>query len=144
MKWSAASNKNKKIKSFIVSLFTLIAFFTFSSYLLAQTNESSPLNLEEDLEIFNEAPVTENTQENSETSQNNNDENEEESFEPGSVEIVEEDELAGVEDDALREDEEIGDNQQENSLIDSEFNSDILIDNEIQEEVDEEGGDSRW
>ena len=145
MKWSAASNKNKKIKSFIVSLFTLIAFFTFSSYLLAQTNESSPLNLEEDLEIFNEAPVTENTQENSETSQNNNDENEEESFEPGSVEIVEEDELAGVEDDALREDEEIGDNQQENSLIDSEFNSDILIDNEIQEEVDEEeeiaGGD---
>ncbi len=134
MKWSAASNRNKKLKSLIVFLFILEAFFIFSSNLsLAQTDKSSPLNLEEDLEIFNEGTVNENTK----ATQNKSNEDTK-AFESDSIEIAEEDELAGVEDEALSKDEEVENNNQVEDLIDSEMSSDILTDNEVQEEANEE------
>ena len=137
MKWSTASNGNKKLKSLIVFLLTLGASFILLPHLLlAQTGKLSPLNFEEDLEIFNEGPVNEDTEENPTTTQN--DSNEKTSAPGGPIsEAIEEDELGGVENEALSEDEPIGNNQQTESLIDTEVNSDILTDDENEGEVAE-------
>ena len=139
MKWSTASNRNKKLKNLTVFLFALGIFSIFSlNPLLAQTDKSSPLNLEEDLEIFNEGPVNENTKEDTKVSQNNSNEK---ALEFDSIETEEDDELAGVEDEALSNDEEIENNQVEN-LIGNEINSDILTDTKTQEEANEEDAES--
>ena len=129
-------NKDRQVEKNIVSLFVLVASFAFSPYLsLAQTDSSSPLNFEDDLEIFeNKNEDVENTEENLETTKGNNEEEAITELAP-STEVLEEDELVGVEDDALNEDELPENNQEEEFLIGNE--SEILTDDDEVVEVEE-------
>ena len=122
MRWSFNSDNDKHVKKNATFVFVLGAFFTFSPYLvLAQVDQPSPLNFKADLEIFEDKNGN---------VKNNSNENEEITDVVPPIEILEEDELAGVEDEALSEDEQPENIQQEDSLIGSELKSDILDDSD--------------
>ena len=131
-------NKNKRVENSFFSLFITIAFCVFLPYLsLAQTDSTSPLNFQEDLEIF------ENQDENVEPQVNTETDINEEAAEIAPEIEEEEEELIGVEDDALVEDEQPEDDQEEESLIgdesdileESDENEEDIIEDENQEEI---------